>query len=401
MTKIKCNECNKELKDNDLFTYGVENYCESCFNDLFGCCDDCGENFNRDDLNCFNDYNYCFDCLDNISVVCDDCSERVLTEDTHSCHCCDSVFCEDCYCSCDEDNNNSNFNQIKIPFEKQKSNKFKNNIFKDFCGVEIETQNNDLRNNQFNFNDLMTYQFNQIEDGSLNSCGVEFVSNAFQGDLLYDKVKLFCNELKNKDYFVNSDCGLHIHIKVSKRIENLKKILMFYKKYEDYFYLMVSQSRQHNNFNVKYDDKYNLSEDDILKLKSNTELKKILYHTKRYNNIKRYTKDKYNSLRYGWFNLHSVFFRGTLEIRLHNGTINPTKINNWFKIHLTILNLLKNININMVKEFPKTPQFFLSLFDDDIKKYVVERWRELNKENNFLDDDIKNILNLKEIEVKV
>ena len=398
-TLNKCYNCDCLFNEDSLKTGLNDNfYCECCFDDLFSYCEKCEEYFYKEDIYSFDGCYYCDDCLNKISCVCDRCGERFNHDDINFCEDCDINFCHNCDCHCSDRESSSNLNNIKIPFLMNKSKTFKQNPFKDFCGVEIECLNNDLSEYQFNRDDLIKNQFSQVEDGSLNSLGVEFVSNVFNGDLLFNCIKNMCGELNNKEFYVNQSCGLHVHIKVNKRIENLKKILLFYKKYEDYFYYMVSDSRINNNYSFKYNEKYYLNENEILNLKSNTELKKRLYKTKKYSNVKYWTKEKYNNLRYGWFNLHSIFYRGTLEIRLHQGTLNPIKINNWLKIHLTVLNLLKNIPISLLNEFPKNPKFFLSFFDDDLKKYIIDRWLNFCKNELKLIDGVK-IENLKLNEV--
>jgi hypothetical protein len=50
-----------------------------------------------------------------------------------------------------------------------------------------------------------------------------------------------------------------------------------------------------------------------------------------------YSPQKYNDLRYFGVNFHSIFYRGTLEIRYHCGTTNAQKILNWVSLHQQIL----------------------------------------------------------------
>lgn len=48
--------------------------------------------------------------------------------------------------------------------------------------------------------------------------------------------------------------------------------------------------------------------------------------------------EKYDQSRYHGCNLHSIFYRGTLELRYHSGTISAEKIINWAHIHAMIVN---------------------------------------------------------------
>jgi len=223
--------------------------------------------------------------------------------------------------------------------------------------------------------------FEQKVDGSLNDGGVEFVSNALNGDGLFKNIDNFCGELKDRGYYIDTSCGLHIHIQINKRCEELKKIYLFYNKFEDYFFEMVSKSREDNHYCDRLKRIYHsLDKKDIPKIKNNTEFKKLLYETANYNRIKGYVKDKWNGKRYSWLNLHSVFYRNTLEIRIHNGTIDKEKIKNWFRIHLIILNFLRGLNVETTFNLPKNKDFFLSLFDGDLKDYIKDRWVKFNRE---------------------
>ena len=42
--------------------------------------------------------------------------------------------------------------------------------------------------------------------------------------------------------------------------------------------------------------------------------------------------EKYNEARYCGLNIHSRYFHGSIEFRLHSGTLNKTKIKNWIRI---------------------------------------------------------------------
>ena len=386
---FNCEECGK--KTNDEHEHDNYYYCEDCYNDKFVCCVNCNEVFDKN--NCRYSDNgdcYCDDCYNDKFIGCECCGCEVNNDYINSfenCYYCDNCYnnrvgyCDSCDrnywlndgCGCD----GCGCDEITNPFKKIKSKTFKDNRFKDFCGYEIECYYNDS-DDLFDREVLNKYDINsQIGDSSLNHKGIEFNSQALNGDVLYNSINGFCDELRNKEFSVDKKCGLHIHIQINKRCEELKKIVLFYKKFEDYFYKMVSHSRRDNFYCRRIGDVYNFSnnEDDVLNIKNNTTLKKLVYETKRYNTIKRCTKEKYNNKRYSWLNLHSVFYRGTLEFRLHNGTTDKTKIKNWFKIHLTILEFLRGIkNPETIKHLPLNEEFFLSLFDKDLKDYIKNRW---------------------------
>ncbi len=399
----KCHNCNNSFIENTMKTFNDYFYCNDCYNELRECVS-CSELFSEDEIIYWNDNTFCEDCLNNTTSFCDDCGERVNNSNiaeinlNHICNDCfdnnyfncdncgeyvhnDDYGDEGCCYRCENDNrDNSEFEEIKIRNTFEKSKTFKINKFKNFCGVEIEV----IGGNMFSYDELKNFQFSQIPDGSVSNGG-EFVSCAMNGDNLFNKIDNFCKELDINNFKINTDWGMHIHIKVNKNIENLKKIYIFYKKYEDYFFNMLPKSRQQNNYCFKLKNKLNLCENDVLKYKNSYDFQKNIYNSTNKYALSRFKKNKYNDKRYSWLNFHSVFYRGTLEIRNHQGTINPTKIKNWLKIHLTIINLLKNININMINNLPKDKTFFLSFFDENLKNYILERWAK------FENEEIKNV----------
>lgn len=60
---------------------------------------------------------------------------------------------------------------------------------------------------------------------------------------------------------------------------------------------------------------------------------------------------KYDERRYYGVNFHSLFYRGTLEIRYHSGTLNPVKILNWVKLHQSIVDFTLNQGQSVVANF--------------------------------------------------
>jgi hypothetical protein len=63
--------------------------------------------------------------------------------------------------------------------------------------------------------------------------------------------------------------------------------------------------------------------------------------------------EKYNDARYCGLNLHSRYFHGSLEFRLHSGTLNKTKIVNWIRI----LNAIIEKGIEIEKDSSLVDEF--------------------------------------------
>jgi len=101
-------------------------------------------------------------------------------------------------------------------------------------------------------------------------------------------------------------------------------------------------------------------------------LKEMLYETKNYRSeIRHHGNDK----RYCWVNLHSIFYRGTLEIRSHSGTVNPSKIINWIMIHQRALEFIKSKSIEEIATMKITKKAFLGIFNKPLQNYIKRRWK--------------------------
>jgi Putative amidoligase enzyme len=384
--KSECIGCGGRFDLDSLKLVNENYYCDECFNETFTYCTRCNELIETQSAVLWNDDCWCERCLENETFICEGCRERYNVESSYTGR--DGyTYCLDCLPS-DESDESDELGELDarddepavpecdIPFIKTPSQTFKANRHKNFCGVEIECLNDDIRDEYFRYNDLIEFGFSQRYDGSLdNYTGVEFVSNPFNGDLLLEKINSFCQELKKRNYYVNKSCGLHIHIKVPNRVKFLKKVFVFYLKFEKLFFSMLPNSRSSNSYcsflnsNLSY-----ITPEMISECTSSADFQKLFYNAKSFRSLKDLKKQKYNGKRYSWINFHSLFYRGTLEIRSHSGTINYDKIRNWLLMHLSVLDFLRHIPFQTVSEFPVSEGFFLSLFDEELQKYISERW---------------------------
>lgn len=255
----------------------------------------------------------------------------------------------------------------KIPSKSFKKNKFRN-----YCGVEIECIK-DENESFFDENDLREYSFSQGRDYSLSDGGIEFKSQPSQGDELLKIMKRFTDELNNKKYYIDKTCGLHAHLEVPIKLGLIKKMYIFYSKYEELFFKMLPKSRQKSKYCEKFRrfDEYDW--EDVSRIRTLDDFKKLYYETNFYQSR---TRKKYADKRYCWMNFHSLFYRGTIEVRAHSGTIEYEKIINWLLIHLSIINFLDKTKIEEIIKMKVTKENFLKIFTPKIKNYVKLRWKK-------------------------
>lgn len=265
---------------------------------------------------------------------------------------------------------------INIGVGKVKSDTFNINKSKRFAGVEIECKNNDLDDNCFIASELKDFNFSQGTDGSLGSGGVEFRSRPAQGDKLFNIVDKFTNELNTKKYYVDEDCGCHIHLEVVNKkgevdFDMLKKIYIFYNKNERHFFNMLAKSRQDTGYCEKFDKIFDCDLDEVITARDATAFKRVLY-----DGYLPSTTTRDSGKRYCWANFDSIFYRGTLEIRSHSGTINGQKIKNWVDIHCRVLDMLEKTSLSKIIDMPNTKEQFLRLFPSKLQDYIQLRWKK-------------------------
>lgn len=160
-------------------------------------------------------------------------------------------------------------------------------------------------------------------DGSISGPGegIEFTTN---GPLTYTEldrsVKSFCKILNENEVSVNSSTGFHVHMS-NKRFfnaKNLKKIVFLWCSIEDVLMATQPRSRFGNQYCKRLLQKYITETNDLPRAKN--ELIRQLG----------------TSSRYYALNLASLQLHGTIECRLHSGTVDSTKIMAWVDLLLAV-----------------------------------------------------------------
>lgn len=348
---FRCADCGYVFLTDCRFSGFSRDICNSCFYDYYHICSVCGSLFRKEGgLVCVGDS----DDGDGI-IVCGECRNRLgddgIARELRS----KRLYVSKCE------------NVVSYPSRKKSFTLF---------GVELET----IVVDDYRFYDDCFRFFKRVEDNSIESddsyyCnGVEFVSCPLPfDDRGFSILKDLSSSLRDIAD-VNSSCGFHVHFNMKKSdrtIENIKKIFLFYHKFEDEFFKMVPKSRRDNKyckslkefFEKEYSYPSFLGENDM-----------NVFLTKFYKFDVSESRRKYFDKRYYWVNLHSIFFRGTLEIRLHSGTIDFWKIMNWIKIHKICLDFIMSHSLHDIMTMTK--EDFYNLFDDNLKIYIFERQKK-------------------------
>ena len=184
-------------------------------------------------------------------------------------------------------------------------------------------------------------------DGSLNTDGVdvaiagtyELRSPPFQGEEGERTFTASCTAIAKAGARVNNSCGMHIHLKLigSPTHEKLKRIFMFYYKFDDVIQSFLPGSRRGNKYCIPMQRLDNKVIERMQAAKNFMQVAKAWYGTdsdSQAESCRRYSK---HSSRYWGANFHLLLHRNILEIRYHSGTLNPQKVLEWTNLHSRIM----------------------------------------------------------------
>tara|TARA_R100001082_G_scaffold79992_1_gene47234 strand:- start:2187 stop:3185 length:999 start_codon:yes stop_codon:yes gene_type:complete len=322
--------------DMDYVFWGSDDfaYCEDCYHDFFSNCTSCGE------------------CVDNDYI------EYYL----------DEPYCEGCTPVEREGNLIFNLENKSIPVNSRKSETFKFDI-KTLVGLEVEC----VIPSADSFDSPMYW--NSVNDGSISPpdgyCGLELVSTPANGDLLMENIDNLMLWKKRYGADVNSSCGFHVHFNsLDMSAREVAYVGIVYKNFQNLLKDMMPRSRQSSNWCKDFQ----IEVDSLEMVYEEQELIEIYYDYMHSTP----TTDKYNDARYCALNLHSRYYHGTIEFRLHSATINKYKITSW----ISILNAIINKSIELSEFSREKSKKWLSMsidkqmedtFKPDIISYMKKR----------------------------
>ena len=216
-----------------------------------------------------------------------------------------------------------------------------------FIGVELEAE----RGNVVKLSKLLDKDIMFSHDGSLHNKGIEINFPPLQKKDLEKKVNDASRALIHSGFIGTSSCGLHIHIGGEHILKDSKKQAQLIKTIyaiEDIIFSVLPPSRWNNRYCKRLSDYY-LYKNFKIDLDQKG-LENIWYDTSSEEDKEARKEQKYDDTRYAGFNLHSLFFRGTIEFRYHSGTVQAHKILYWASLLSHIYDwAINNYDEKMVK----------------------------------------------------
>lgn len=313
-----CERCGRE-RDRGEMTANRDGdlYCDRCYNESFTTCQACDEECSVDDCRHSDGGHgpYCQTCYDDRYGCCEDCGEEFRTSDLD-----DDGHCSDCR----EDDDDSRQEEIPRCFVSPGF------LTQRAFAVEIECYPGHRENTA---RAMRMADWKAEHDGSLGDGGIEFCSGAVRGQEGIDKIREASKLLRSDRTRVDRTCGLHVHIDAtSESAEVVSRFVYLCKRLEHWALSVVPNSRR--------DQRYcqNLPSEADRAIDTDS-LEMAVYGQKPSRGWK---AEKYNGARYRWINCHSWFYRGTVEVRLHSGTISQNKILRWVELWLHAFEFAKS-----------------------------------------------------------
>lgn len=247
-----------------------------------------------------------------------------------------------------------------------------------FIAAEMEIMGSDYAKANVINDTIARWQAAVVGDGSLPATGYEINTAPAKAEKFDEEIIDICRSLRNSSGRVNKSCGLHVHVDVrGVDILSLKRIIMTYMAVEEDVFSMLAPSRSNNGFCRKmkpngWAERFHLNEETTAQQFQNY-LETALYGRADPSNDY-YKRAKGNSYRYNGLNIHSYFFRGTLEFRHHHGTANAVKIIAWARICESIIEFgLKNSEVNIKRFFNGNREPLASILSPTLKQYFLDR----------------------------
>jgi hypothetical protein len=217
-------------------------------------------------------------------------------------------------------------------------------------GIEIEVER--LTTEQARFGLRLPRGWKVTSDGSLRN-GSEMVSPPMTiGD--FAQVEQVLRQLRNADAKTSERCSIHIHVDGSGfDLESIKRLVKNTRAYEPWIYQIArggdgehrgGRNGNHYRFCKPIEEVHRSGETDYDRLVKANNFKRFweVWYGRPRQELPGIFSCRYNPTRYRGLNLHSFNYRGTIEFRYFDGTLNPADIKAWVTLCLRLV--LKSLN---------------------------------------------------------
>jgi len=168
-------------------------------------------------------------------------------------------------------------------------------------------------------------------DSSLyHGFGVEVKSPPLAGSNGYNEVTSILNILNDHDYWIDSSCGLHVHLNAPEFVDDpklIKRTVKAWMRNQHLINNMVAEYRINNSHCEPWDDAYLADLEEVLA---------------EYNTAEETHR--------GAINVGSLTIHETIEIRQHEGTLVPEAVVSWIKFCQAFIDAIPGTTIQKISD---------------------------------------------------
>jgi len=184
------------------------------------------------------------------------------------------------------------------------------------------------------------------------------------GDVFVNQIEEICESLSKQKAYASDNAGLHVHIDGRDlTYYDLRHLILLYERIEPGLLSMIPEKRRVNTFCVPCGrDLAELLHDPKTKdPKANRDaIIKAIYGSRRWladNRKRKYFRGDGGKIagRYAALNIHSWYFRGTVECRLHPGTVDPGDITSWSMLLAGMMDFAAGTTDKAIEALPENP----------------------------------------------
>lgn len=331
-----CQNCS--IYSNIGTNVGTVSYCPACtLKVLFDCglCHLKKETYSRLELERSGKKLYvCRDCFDEEFFQCVECGKVDERGGETVCPACNRFLHHKALCESSHGITSSGCRHISLPTEYRGEKKGKIITIDRTVGVELEAEDGDEDQVQ---SIGMPRGVDVGSDGSLDETGVEVRTPPASLDKLEEIIERVTHQMRKCGYRGTTAAGCHIHIGLKdvrdgkQGEEKIRRIVRTFYAIEDLLFSMLPPSRWNNRYCQSLFKGYTFN---AFKEK----VDETWYRNKNKNSIASWKRDHGGGgTRYSGLNLHSLYYRGTIEFRYHSGTVSAEKILNWAQLLLLLV----------------------------------------------------------------
>lgn len=352
--------------------------CTNCYSDAGACgcwkCRGCSEYYHRDEGDRCSSCTKCSACCR--CVECRGCGARVDTEhfcaECSRCHACDP--CRRARETVPWTERNGRRSVLKYHGEPTAR-------YPRYIGVEIEcgTGESDGKDYSFLGRTLAKWSASCHGDGSIRlPGGIEVSTSPSRGEAFEKQVVETCDALEMCAAKVDKSCGLHVHVDARDLThKQILSVVRLYTKVEKALYEVVAPSRRGTDYTKPWGETFKRG--GVFEAGSATDrmgkLEAAVYGSA--DEAKRVKASPHkHGARYHGLNLNALLLYGTIEFRLHQGTVNAKKILMWAAVCSAILERAKSMPEEQIQDLVGSPMEILidTLGSDEaLKDWIDDR----------------------------